>query len=108
MNTAKHASTFELDVYYASSATEREQSEVAEHVASCPRCRAYVEELAALSRERPSPQIAQPQRQRRVAVAAGVIALAACIMLYLRSRPTAEIDDAGYVGVKGVPAAQVL
>lgn len=137
MNTAKHLSSFELDVYHASSPAERDSTtsaEIAEHVASCGRCREYLDELEALASEpslaparpapahlpraeplsppaaevlplRPSPKA---RMQRRLAAASAVLALAAGVVLYAGSRASAVDDEARYVGVKGVPAAQVL
>jgi hypothetical protein len=132
----EHVSSFELDVYFASPPLEREVA-VEEHVASCTQCREYLEELdrvllldmPAVVTDVPAPAPAAskptaasarpiasvrplPSRSRRLkqrlASAAGVLALAACAVLYLSAR-NGKNDESSYVGVKGSePAAQVL
>lgn len=104
MSHSSHPSTFELDVYYASSAAEREHADVRGHVVSCERCGAYIEELNGLASPLPSAS-PSPARWRKLAPIAGMLALAACVVLFVTSRRT---DDPGYIGVKGVPAAQIL
>jgi hypothetical protein len=112
MTTQEHVSTFELDVYFAS--TGQDGAEIAAHVASCAKCAAYLGALAALDGDgvqlRPAAVSSAPRplaRLRRfVAPASAVLALAAAVAIYVRSRPSS--DDATYVGVKGAPAVQVL
>lgn len=103
--------------------------EISEHVASCLRCREYLDELEALATEpslaparsvpmspavaevlplRPSPTANKAKMQRRLAAASTVLALAAGVVLYVGSRAAAVDAEVHYVGVKGVPAAQVL
>jgi hypothetical protein len=142
--SAEHLSTFELDVYFASAPLSREVA-VEEHVASCERCREYLEELdrvlltddastlpswlveapaaktvapaAPPASSRPSQfssssssSASRPSQSRRLkqrlGSAAGVLALAACAVLYFSARTTK--NDESYVGVKGSPAAQIL
>lgn len=105
MKASKHLSTFELDVWYASPPDEREDGEVTDHLATCAECAAYVAELDAIAA---TPAVRRPPRWRRaLAVTGGVLALAAGVLLFVRSRP-APVDEDAYVGVKGVPAAQIL
>jgi hypothetical protein len=102
---SEHVSTFELDVYFVS----REGDAIAAHVATCAACAAYLASLEALQAdgaalpERPLPRRRSPLRV--VAPAAGVLALAAGLLLWARSRAA---EDEAYVGVKGAPALQVL
>jgi hypothetical protein len=126
IQTTEHVSSFELDVYFASPPLEREAA-VEEHVASCTQCREYLEELdrvllldmpavvtevvvpaskSGSARPRSLPSRSRRLKQR-LASAAGVLALAACAVLYLSAR-NGKIDESSYVGVKGSPAAQVL
>ena len=105
----RHFSTFELDVHFAAGTPE---GELAEHVATCTRCAAYLDELRALDAQ-PHVRIAVPPatpggkraRGRFLGSAAGVLAIAAAVALYVRGRQAAEEP---YVGVKGAPAVQVL
>lgn len=111
----KRLSSFELDLWFADGTPD---GEVATHVASCARCSAYVKELHsswADDLSHPSaPAVASarlatgPARSplRFVMPAATVLALAAAVMLYVRSRP--PLDNPDYVGVKGAPAVQLL
>jgi hypothetical protein len=120
--TQEHVSTFELDVYFASPGEDA--PEIAEHVASCTKCAAYLETLAVLDGDAvrlavpaavaPAAPATAPSPARRpsarlgrfVAPASAVLALAAAVAIYVRSRPS--VDDSTYVGVKGAPAVQVL
>jgi len=107
----RHASSFELDVHFA----DGQDAAVAAHVATCPACAAYLEALRALDGDGtrlPVPVPAPAQRtstvtplRRFVAPAAAVLALAAGLALWARSR---NVTDETYVGVKGAPALQVL
>jgi len=120
MTTATHPSCFALDVYFASrdaGAAENEPaSPIAKHVASCARCASYLAELEALDAQgdaRLPPRalrVTPPSRSRRllgqIAPAAAIAALAAVVIVYVRGRSAS--DDAQYLGVKGMPAAQVL
>lgn len=113
----KHASSFELDVYFASQPAEREVA-VEEHVAGCPRCRAYLEALdrvlAAMPAEAQRERTEKPRpwrsmrwkQQRRLASVLGVLAVAASAVVYFGARRDKSED--GYVGVKGAPGAQIL
>lgn len=104
----KHFSSFELDVHFVEPSPP-----IAEHVASCAQCAAYLAELEALVEPRPgvaSPAHAPaPHRLRAplrlVAPVAGALALAAAFALYLRGRSG---EDADYVGAKAAPAVQLL
>lgn len=117
MNGAKHLSTFELDVFHAATPAERsldEGREIAAHVAACAECRAYLDGLDGLGAP---PAFAAPEPPRRaaglvrgggmraLAPAAAVLALAACVMLFVRAK---RIDESTYVGEKGAPALQAL
>jgi hypothetical protein len=112
----KHFSSFDLDVHFVEPSPQ-----IAEHVASCAQCAAYLAELEALVERKPlaeprsAPGAAPPARApapqrlhaplRLVAPVAGALALAAAFALYLRGRTG---EDADYVGVKAAPAVQLL
>jgi hypothetical protein len=115
MNPKEHASvsTLTLDVYWASGRSGDPALEA--HVTECERCQAYLAGLAALEGPalpalsgppKPAPATPIQRRWRRVtAMAGGALALAASLVLVLRTRPT---PLEGYVGIKGTPAVQVL
>ena len=119
MTTPAHPSCFALDVYFASrdrGAAENEPtSPVAKHVASCARCASYLAELESLDAQRdtrlPPRSVRDRPRSRsrrllgRIAPAAAIAALAV-VVVYVKARPAS--DDAQYIGVKGMPAVQVL
>jgi hypothetical protein len=118
MTTSRHRSSFELDTYFASlderhaGADDDARGEMAAHIAACTTCAAYLQQLRALAASnRAAPATAGRggvwRRARRLAApAATVLALAAGALFYVRSRPAK--DDTAYVGVKGMPAVQVL
>ena len=101
----RHPSAFALDLYFV----DGTDAAVAEHVASCAACSAYLDGLRALDAD--GARLAVPAARkvtslrRFVAPAAAVLALAAGLALWVRSRPA---GDESYVGVKGAPALQVL
>lgn len=103
-----HLSSFDLAVWFADG---KPAGAIAEHVASCDRCADHVHELDALASDRiahrrdASPRAARALRWL-VAPAGAALALAAAVLLVVRSR--APDDDPGYVGTKGTPAVQVL
>jgi hypothetical protein len=118
MKQPRHVSVLDLDAWFASTKTERESAngrEIAAHLAACVHCRRHIEAMGedALpplpARIPPSGTRHRAPRRllpRLVPAALTVLAVAASLALYLRSRNT--IDEASYVGVKGAPAVQVL
>jgi len=102
-------STFTLDVYWASG--KPADATLEQHIAGCARCRAYLASLELEAGRLPVPVVpARPDGVRPArrwalpsAVATG-LALAACVLLLVRGRPT----EPGYVGAKGTPAVQLL
>lgn len=100
-----HVSSFELDLHFVDAA----DAAIAKHVAGCAACSAYLDGLRALdadgTRLATPPALEVRSLRRFVAPAAAVLALAAGLALFVRSR--AAIDES-YVGVKGVPALQLL
>jgi hypothetical protein len=121
----RHFSSFELDVHFADGSPN---GEVADHVAKCERCTAYLKELRALdaqphvrldprpltgalaappNEERSRQDALEYERSRRriLAPVAGALAMAAAVALYLHGR---DATDQPYVGVKGAPSIQVL
>jgi hypothetical protein len=92
-------STFALDVFAASGKSG--DPVLAEHVAGCARCRAYLDGLDTLAAS--APPISR--RRRRWGVpAAFALALAAGVAIFIATK---RKDD--YVGIKGgTPAAQIL
>jgi hypothetical protein len=112
MNTnEKHLSMFELDLYFASSAPD---ARIAEHVAGCERCSAYLERLDALQQGLPLPSprqaVSRSSALRRrprgfgLTLAAGLMVLGAVTALLLSSLD----GDAPPVAIKGSPAVQLL
>jgi hypothetical protein len=104
MSEPAHASSFELDVYFASGGDEGD-SATARHVAECARCRAYLEGLEALHALPPPTPARAPRRYWIPAVA--TLALAAAVALFV-SRERSRDEELSYVGAKGSPAAQIL
>jgi hypothetical protein len=105
---SRHLSSLEVDVWFADG---KQDGEIAEHVASCARCSAYVAELQTLSAQDlgahlPIAPTPTKSRLRRLAPAVTTLALAASLALYARSRAVTEATE--YVGVKGAPAVEVL
>jgi hypothetical protein len=107
----EHLSMFELDLYFATQASD---PRIEEHVASCGRCSAYLSELDALQASPPLPAMpgapaqarSRPTRQRasRLTLAAGLAVLGAAIALLVMSGE----GEPPAVAVKGSPAVQVL
>jgi hypothetical protein len=102
-------STFALDVYWA--AGRSGDDTLAAHVTDCARCREYLASLDALeAKSPPLPALPSPSpaaRPRWIVPMAGVLALAAGVALYVKTRAIAPAPD-DYVGVKGTPAVQLL
>ncbi len=97
-------STLALDVYWATGRSGDDA--LSAHVAECARCSAYLADLDALEASGPPPPaVERIARRRWMAPAAGILALAAGIALYVKTRPPEEDH---YVGRKGTPAVQVL
>jgi hypothetical protein len=109
VTSPSHVSAFELDLHFV----DGKDAAIAAHVARCPGCAGYLAALRALEADGtrlPAPVTARPARRgaslrRFVAPAATVLALAAGLALWARSR---NVTDESYVGVKGAPALQVL
>jgi len=103
----QHLSTFELDVWFADG---KPAGDVAQHVTSCERCFAYVDELDALAGDGVALRAPPPPRvsslRRFVAPTVTGLALAAGIALFVGTRSGA--DETEYVGTKGTPAVQIL
>jgi hypothetical protein len=109
-------STLVLDVYWASG--QAADAALERHLRECARCRAYLEHLARLEGSSPGglagalprPRVSPLRRLRALrawaAPMAGALALAAAIVLLVHTR--ASSPAAGYVGVKGTPAVQLL
>lgn len=101
----RHVSTFALGLHFV----DGTDAAVAAHVASCAACSAYLDGLRALDAD--GTRLAVPRARkvtslrRYVAPATAVLALAAGLALWGRSR---SVVDETYVGVKGAPALQVL
>jgi len=105
-----HPSTFELDVLFAAGGVAAAGTPVADHAASCPECRAYLDGLEAVAASMP-PWVAAvegpaPRRRLRfVAPLSASLAVAAAALLWLRPAPprdgatgaatTAEVRDKG-------------
>ncbi len=113
MNAPGHLSVLDLDTWFASPVGERESTgsrEIRAHLDSCAQCRQYVETMESDVSRTPAPPRAgaAPRGKvvRLVPAVATVLALAAGLALWVRSRSPA--DDASYIGVKGTPAAQIL
>jgi hypothetical protein len=111
----RHPSTLTLDVFQASG--RRADDVVDAHLASCARCRRYVDELeragdAPLARPIAMPRDGRaarraPSSSRLWTASAGVMAAAAAVVLLARTLlPTS--DTPTYVGTKGTPAVQAL
>jgi hypothetical protein len=113
MSAMEHAgvSTLTLDVYWASG--QSGDAALDAHIAECPRCRAYLEGLAALeapvamvgAQGPPKPPLTQRRWRGIAAAASSALAIAASVMAVVRTHPG---PSDGYVGVKGTPAVQVL
>ncbi len=111
-NDSGHVSAFALDVFWASGRPR--DSAIEEHIARCGRCRAYLAMLDALRDAGPStapplPSALPSSRPRSGArwgwLAAGAVALAAGVSLFLARGYRATTR---YVAAKGVPGVQVL
>ncbi len=112
-----HLSPFALDAYFSE---QKSDVEIEGHLGSCESCAAYVANLRRLDGEdnkrflrRPlqaTSRVGRPGRdanaRRFVAIssAVGTLALAAGFVLFLRHR---QVEDT-YVGIKGLPAVQVI
>jgi hypothetical protein len=107
----EHLSMFELDLYFATQASD---ARIEEHIASCERCVAYLTELDALQASAPllamrgAAAQARSRRSRpraiRLTLAAGLAVLGAAIALLV----TSPEGEPAAVAVKGSPAVQVL
>lgn len=105
----EHLSMFELDLYFATQASD---ARIEEHLTSCERCSAYLTELDAQQASAPLPAMpgaeARSRRSRpraiRLTLAAGLAVLGAAIALLVMSRES----EPPAVAVKGSPAVQVL
>jgi len=105
-------SPFALDLHWAS--REPADAALAEHLARCERCRAYLAGLDALDADRavallgvgPKPEPRSARAIRGVVPLTGGLALAAGTFLVVSQRHDARIG--GYVGVKGTPAVELL
>lgn len=113
----EHLSMFELDLYFATQASD---ARIEEHVTSCERCSGYLTELEALQKgagvpstrgaanaTHPRRSLARPSSARPRALAlslASIAALAAVTALLVVPRA----PDAPAVAVKGSPAVQLL
>jgi hypothetical protein len=107
-------STFALDVYWASGRPP--DAAVERHLAACARCRAYLAMLDAKSTALQPPEgfeaaasrapvvALTPRRRRWLGPASAIVALAACLVLVVRSR----LPQEPYVGTKGTPSVQLL
>jgi hypothetical protein len=101
-------SPFALDVHWAS--REPPDAALAEHLAGCERCRAYLAGLRAFDADRPVALLGVgPRAESRVAGSmrwvlplAGGLAIAACMLVFLNPRHD------GYVGAKGTPAVELM
>lgn len=104
-------SPFALDLHWAS--REPPDAALAEHLARCERCRAYLAGLRALDADRPVALLGVARRaesraagsMRWVLPLAGVLAVAACMLVFMNSRRDSRV---GYVGEKGTPAVELL
>lgn len=126
MSEISHVTTFQLDTWFADG---KPDGAVAAHVATCPRCAAYVAELDGIAEELvvPAPPARVPGPTatpltrvsvlRRFGPILGGLALAAGLALFVRSRvPIGAIDaplrtqgdDPTYVAEKGGPSVQLL
>jgi len=111
----EHLSMFELDLYFATQASD---ARIEEHVASCERCSGYLAELEVLQKGVPSvrgaasetfprrsPARRSPARSRALALSLAAIAgLSAVTALLVVPRA----PDVPVVAVKGGPAVQLL
>lgn len=105
-------SPFVLDLHWAS--REPPDAALAEHIARCERCRAYLAGLGALDADRPVAFLGVGPRaksrtlggRRWAGPLASGLAAAACVALILSHRHAARTG--GYVGVKGTPAVELL
>jgi len=93
--------TFALDVYFAAGAEG--DAKLAQHVAACARCRAYLGQLAALAEEAAPlpPTAARPQHRKPWVAAGAFVSACAAVALWLNTGDN-------YVGSKGLPAVQAL
>jgi hypothetical protein len=105
-------STFALDAHWMAGRPGDPALEA--HLATCAACRAYLASLDAAAAS-DAPRAGAPVRPRRAvkflfqsaAAAAGVLALAAAVTLFVRTRSAVDAHD-DYVGIKGTPAVQLL
>jgi hypothetical protein len=106
-----HVSTFELDLHWADGCPPG--GALAAHVEDCVRCSAYLESLRATARDAqlvtpPPARIERPPssnvKRWTGLAAAGVLAMAASIVLVMKGAPR----DHGYVATKGTPAVEIL
>jgi hypothetical protein len=119
----RELSTFALDVYWASGRPP--DAAIERHLAACARCRAYLAMLDARSAAlKPpdgleaaaarAPVIGLASRRRRwLGPASAIVALAACLLLVVKSRLPQGFGGVPqgtetYVGTKGTPAVQLL
>jgi hypothetical protein len=108
-----HPSTLTLDVFFAGN--RRADGVVEVHLATCARCRRYVEELERSNEPLARPIASLPQRKTTrwrasrlwTASAGGVVAAAAAAVLLVRMLEPGR-DPGLYVGTKGTPALQAL
>lgn len=94
-------STFALDVYFAAGA--QGDAKLAEHIAGCARCTAYLQQLAALAeKSAPLPPATARSTRRPAWIAAGAfVSACAAVALFLNAGDN-------YVGSKGLPGVQAL
>jgi hypothetical protein len=108
-------SDFTFDRHLAGELEGEEKTALEGHLTACDRCAKRLAEISlekdAWKRDAPplalSPRLgrAGSRASQRWSWVAGAVALAACLVLFVRSR-TAETPD--YVGTKGTPAVQLL
>ena len=109
----EHLSMFELDLYFATDASEArvEGDRIADHVAACERCSAYLAQLGALQRSAPLPAARPAAAARRarprafgLLLAAGLVVSSVVAALLVSTREA----EPPAVAVKGSPAVQLL
>jgi hypothetical protein len=113
----EHLSMFELDLYFATNASEArgvrrsEDRRIENHVAACERCSAYLAQLGALQQSAPLPPGGAPAPLRRARPhtralsLAAALAVSAAVATLLVATPEPESPA---VAVKGSPAVQLL
>jgi hypothetical protein len=107
----RHPSTLTLDVFFAGGQPADGVVEV--HLATCERCRRYVEELERSDEPLARPISLSPRKSTKwspsrlwTTSVGGVVAAAAAAMLLVRVLEPG--DPVAYVGTKGTPAVQAL